>query len=74
MSNSKENQEFREPLPSLPVRWFILFRLSPYSLFDLGFLYHILIRRSPIFWDNIMKSEKQRILRKKERENFKGTT
>ncbi len=74
MSNSKENQEVREPLSWLPIRWFIFFRLLPYAFKQPVFLFDIIIRhrRFPVLWDNVMETEKQSLLRKKEKEEIKN--
>lgn len=76
MSSSKEIEEVRKPLPFLPVRWFIFFRLHPYSFLEPTYVFNILFRhrRYPILWDNVMEAEKQRILRKKRDEEFKDST
>jgi len=76
MSNSKEIQEPHEPLPFLPVRWFIFFRLYPHSLLQPAFLFDIIVRRRrfPIFWDRVMKAEKRRIDKKKDEEFLKNST
>jgi hypothetical protein len=76
MSNSKENQEAHEPLPFLPVRWFIFFRLHPHSFLEPTYLFSILFRRRryPILWDNVMKAEKRRIDKKKDEEFLKNST
>ena len=71
MPNSKDIQEARKPLPCLPVRWFIFFRLHPYALFQPTLLFNILIRRKryPVLWDSVMEAEKRRIARKKDKES-----
>ncbi len=76
MFNSKETLEEREPLPSLPVRWFIFFRLYPSSFLQPTFLFDILVRRKryPILWDNVMVLERKRLLRKKEKEEIRNIT
>lgn len=76
MHNPERFEKESEPLPSLPVRWCIFFRLYPSTLLQPAFLFDVLVRRRryPILWDNIMKAEKQRILRKKRDEEFKDST
>ena len=76
MSSPKEIQEAHEPLPCLPVRWFIFFRLYPHSFLQPIFLFDILVRRkrNPILWDNVMEAEKRRKLRKKDKESIKDST
>lgn len=73
MPNIKETHE---PLPSFLVRWFIFFRLRPSSFLQPDYLFSVLFktRRHPILWDNVMVAEKQRILRKKEKEEVKNIT
>ena len=74
MPDSKETQEKHEPLPSLPVRWLILFRLYPSSFLQPTFLFDILFRRRryPILWDNVMKIERRRLIKIKEEEEIKN--
>ena len=74
MSGFKEIQEIHEPLPCLPVRWFIFFRLYPSSFIQPIFLFDILVRRKPVFWHNIMELERRRIARKKEMDEIKNLT
>ncbi len=70
MSNSEKIQETHEPIPSFFVRWFILFRLYPQPLFQISFLFDVIIKRHPIYWNNVMKAERRRMLRKKEKMNL----
>ncbi len=76
VSSSKETQKTHEPLPSFFVRWFIFFRLHPYSFRQPIFLFDIIVRRKrfPVLWDNVMEAEKRRIARKKEEEEIKNLT
>ena len=65
MPSSEKFQEKPEPLPFLPIRWFIFFRLYPTSFLQPRFLFDILFRRKryPILWDNVMKLERKRLER-----------
>ncbi len=64
MISSKKIQN--ESLPSLPVRWFIFFRLQPYAFLQPTYLFNIIVRhrRFPVLWDSVMEAEKQRIRKK----------
>jgi len=75
MSKSKEVQQIDEPLPSFFVRWFIFFRLHPSSFLQPGYLFSVLFMSwyHRVHWDAVMVAEKQRILKKKEREEFRDT-
>lgn len=68
MSDSKENEKGREPLPSFFARWFIFFRLHPRSFQQPDYLFSVLFRskRHPVLWDNVMAAEKRRLQRKRE--------
>jgi hypothetical protein len=76
MPDFKEIEEPSNSIPSFFVRWFIFFRLYPYSLRQPTFLFDIVVRRkcNPILWDNVMDAEKRRIARKKDEEFFKNST
>ncbi len=76
MSTSKKVQQIDESLPSFFVRWFIFFRLHPSSFLQPVFLFDIIFRRRrfSVLWDNVMAAEKQRLLRKKEKEEIKNIT
>ncbi len=75
MSASEKFQETQEPLPILPVRWFIFFRLYPTSFLQPRFLFDILFRHKkyPILWDNIMKLERKRLVRNNEKNLWDNT-
>ncbi len=74
MSTDKKTQKTQEPLPSFFVRWFIFFRLHPSCFLQPDYLFDVLFRskRHPVLWNNVMKAERRRILRKKEKEEIKN--
>jgi hypothetical protein len=59
MRAEKSDREISS-IPSLPLRWYMLFRRYPSLLLDFRFLFDVIIRRSPIFWDNFMEAERRR--------------
>jgi hypothetical protein len=64
MRDVRAEQSEQLPLPAWPVRWFILFRLYPRLLFDAEFLRAIILRRGRVFWDGILKRDRDRRLLK----------
>jgi hypothetical protein len=55
MSISDENQKTELAIPPFLKRWSILFRHFPYLLWDVRFLFDVIIKRKPIYWNNVMK-------------------
>ncbi len=56
MSTSDENQETEVTIPPFLERWLLLFRRYPHYLWDVKFLFDVIIKREPIFWNNVVKS------------------
>lgn len=56
MSITNENQETEFSIPPFLKRWSILFRRYPQLLWDVGFLFDVIIKREPIYWNSVMKS------------------
>ncbi len=56
MSTSDENQKTELIIPPFLERWSIFFRRHPSLLWDVGFLFDVIIKRKPIYWNNVMKS------------------
>ncbi len=83
MSASNENQKTELIIPPFLKRWSIFFRRHPSLLWDVEFLFDVIIRRNPIFWNNVMEYEKKHSLckwgehteecRKEERRKFEST-
>jgi len=59
MSASNEYQKTELAIPPFLKRWSILFRRYPNFLWDVGFLFDVIIRRKPVYWNNVMKSAMQ---------------
>jgi hypothetical protein len=59
-----ENKERGFAIPSFPIRWYLFFRRRPRYLINPRFLFDMIIRRSPILWDNFMRMEYERYGRK----------
>ena len=57
MSTSNENQETEVTIPPFLARWMLLFRRYPGYLWNVRFLFDVTIKRKPIFWNNLVKSE-----------------
>jgi len=60
MSDVRAEQSEPLTLPAWPVRWFILFRLYPNLLIDAEFLRDMILHRGYVFWDGILKRERDR--------------
>lgn len=56
MSISDENQKTEPAIPPFLKRWSVLFRRYPNLLWDVRFLFDVIIKRNPIYWNNVMKS------------------
>jgi hypothetical protein len=59
MSTSNENQETEVAIPPFLDRWLLLFRRYPQYLWNVRFLFDVIIKRKPIFWNNLVKSEQK---------------
>ena len=56
MSISNENQTAELSIPRFIKRWSILFHRYPNLLWDVRFLFDVIIKREPVYWNNVMKS------------------
>jgi hypothetical protein len=56
MSISNENQETEVVIPPFLKRWRLLFWRYPQHLWDVRFLYDVIIKREPVFCCNVVKS------------------
>ena len=56
MSTSAENQKTEVAVPPFLERWSLLFWRYPRFLWDVRFLYDVIIKRKPIYWNNVVKS------------------
>lgn len=56
MSIFDENQKTEPAIPPFLKRWSILFWRYPDLLWDVRFLFDVIIKRNPIYWNNVMKS------------------
>jgi hypothetical protein len=56
MSTSDENQETEVTIPPFLERWSLLFFMRfPNLLWDVGFWFDVIIKRKPIYWNNVVK-------------------
>jgi hypothetical protein len=65
--NARKSTEISASLPSFPVRWFMFFRRYPSHLIDFRFLFSVIFKRSPIYWDNFMRIERELQSRKNDK-------
>jgi hypothetical protein len=66
--SSNKNIEANPEIPSFFIRWYLFFRRYPGELINPRFLFDVIIKRNPIFWNNFMRIENRRRIDKMPKE------